>query len=98
MPTCAPVFALSALVASMMAAPAATPGPTPAHQAIPSSLAAIKAEPANLAQLERTVDIERDPGDEGSEMPPVIYYNPPKEFGTFMAVTDVSLCKIGRAH
>ncbi len=96
MPAYGPTLVLFTLVGHLAGSPAVTPGPPPSRQAIPPSLSAIKAAPADMGPLRRTV-VERDPDpeDEGSEMPPVIYYDQArtKDFGTFLAVTDLSLCQ-----
>jgi hypothetical protein len=70
---------------------AAAPAP---KAALPPTLAAIKTAPADAERFTRTFDDQLgDPGDEGSEMPLAVYYSLPSDVGTFMAVTDLSLCK-----
>jgi hypothetical protein len=94
MRTYGPTLVLVTFV-GLASSPAVTQGPPASRQAIPKALSAIKTAPAEMGHLERIVDAERNLEDEGSERPPVIYYDQarPKDLGTFMAVTDLSLCQ-----
>jgi hypothetical protein len=56
-------------------------------------LARLTAVPADASRLERRVDVDREEGDEGFEMPPAVYYNRAHDIGTFLAATDRSLCR-----
>lgn len=95
MPTYVPALVLFTFVGHLASTPAVTQGPPLSRQTVPKAPSAIKTAPADMGPLERIVDIERNPEDEGSERPPAIYYEPArtKDHATFMVVTDLSLCQ-----
>jgi hypothetical protein len=63
------------------------------EKALPPELARIQTVPASMARLSRSADIVREEGDDDADMPISVYYRPVHDDGSFMVVTDESLCK-----